>query len=133
VAPRPRQRVEFQRREAHLDGFGRRFRIVLGLGFLVAPAVGVDPDALLAGAAQQIVDGLARGLADDVPQRRLDAGDGAVEFERAAPLGEIVVEHGGEVLDPERIAAHQIAAHLLDMGDHLRDPGRTGYRLRPSR
>src|SRR4030095_4339935 len=37
----------------------------------------VDLDPLLAGTAEKLVDGLAGGLAGDVPQRDVDAGDGA--------------------------------------------------------
>ena len=65
--------------------------------------------------AEQVVDRLLRGLADDVPQRLLDAGDGAVEFERAAPLRVVVERDLQEMPDLERIAADEIAAELFDL------------------
>jgi hypothetical protein len=85
------QRVELQGGETTLeDGLGGA-RIVLRLLHLVAPAIRIDTHARTAGAAEKIVDGLLRDLADNVPQGLLDAGCGAVEFQRAPPL-RIVVE-----------------------------------------
>ena len=62
----------------------------------------------------------ARGFADDVPQRLLEAGQGAVEFQRAAPLGVVVEQHRRGVLDLERVAPRQIARELAEVGGHGR-------------
>jgi hypothetical protein len=64
---------------------------------------------------EQVVDRLLRLLADDVPERLLDAGRCAVEFQRAAPLGVIVERHLQDVTDMEWIASDQIAAELRNL------------------
>ena len=66
-------------------------------------------------AAEEIVDGLLGRLADDVPQRLLDPGGGAIELQRAAPLRVVVERHLQDVTDLEWIAPDQIAAELLDL------------------
>ena len=114
-APGARHRVELHRGEPALDhGLGSA-RVVLRLLHLVAPAVRVDANARAAGTAEEIVDRLLGGLADDVPQRLLDAGGGAIEFQRAAPLRVVVERDLQDVTDLERIAPDQIAAELLDL------------------
>ena len=89
--------------------------IVLRLLHLVAPAVRIDANARTNRTAEQIVNRLLRLLADDVPQRLLDAGRGAVELQRAAPLGVVVERHLQDVTDVEWIASDQIAAEFLDL------------------
>jgi hypothetical protein len=68
------------------------------------------------GPAEQIIDRLLGRLAHDVPQRLLDAGRGAIEFERAAPLRVIVEGDLQEVPDLKRVAADQITAEFCDLG-----------------
>src|SRR6185312_11067009 len=108
-----RQRVELQRVEALLDHRLGAARIVVRSLHLVAPAVRVDADALPATAAEQRVHRLVARLADDVPQRRLDARHRAPPFERAAPLREVVESDLQEMADPEWIASDQVAAELF--------------------
>ncbi len=83
---------------------------------LVAPAVGVDADARSAGAAEKIVNGLLHGLSDDVPERLLDAGNGAIKLERAAPLGVVVECDLEKMADVHGVATDEIAGELLDLG-----------------
>ena len=75
-----------------------------------APArqIGVGPQPIVHAAAQQVVDGLAGGLAGDVPQRNVDGaedgrGDGADASDK--PL---LVDAVPDLLDLERILSHQI-------------------------
>src|SRR5262249_48791254 len=84
------------------------------------------------GATEQIVDRLFRHLAGDVPQRLLDAGGGAVEFERAAPLRVVVERDLQDVADVERIATDEIAAELVDLRGHSRVAGVLAIGLAPA-
>ena len=113
--PRPRDGIEFQRREAALEDALGAAGIVLRLAHLVAPAVRIDADARTAGTAEEVVDRLLGDLADDVPQRLLDAGRGAVELQRAAPLRIVIESDLQDVADVERIAADEVAAELIDL------------------
>src|SRR5262249_8045254 len=114
-SPRARKRIEFQRREAALqDGF-RAARLVLGRLHLVAPAVRVDANAHTAGPPEQIIDRLPGHLADDIPQRLLDARGGAIELQRPAALRVVVERDLQDMTDVERIAAYEIAAEFLDL------------------
>jgi len=115
-APGARQRIELERGEPLLDHRCGSAGVIVRRRHLIAPAVGVDPDAVAAGAAEQIVDRLATRLADDVPERLLDAGERRIELERAAPDREVLIGHLGDVLDLERIAPDNVAADLLDQG-----------------
>ena len=114
-APRPRQRIEFHRGETAPAYRFRRPCIVLGRLHLVAPTVSVNAHARTAGAAEKIVDRLPRDLSGDVPQRLLDARGGAIELERAAPLGIVVEGDLQGMPDMERVAADEIAAQFLDL------------------
>jgi hypothetical protein len=77
---------------------------------LVAPAIGVNPHARTAGTTEKIVHGLLRDFSDDVPQRLLDTGGGAMKLERAAAL-RIVVE--GDLQDMTDMEC--LAAEFLDL------------------
>ena len=66
-------------------------------------------------AAQQAVDGQARDLALDVPQRHVDAGDGVVEHGAVAPVGG-AVEHLPGVLDVVHVAADHRGAEVFVNG-----------------
>ena len=120
--------VHLHRGEAGLDLGGD----LLGeLGGLVAADPGVDPDPFADGAAQQGVHGGAVGLARDVPQGLVEAGDGAGE-DGAAAVEAALGEHLPVVLDAQRV--------LADRGTRpgrrrRRGPPRRGprRRVRPSR
>ena len=114
-SPRARNGIELQRGEAALqDGFCST-SIIFRLLHLVAPAVRIDADAGAAGAADEVVDRLLRGFADNVPQGLLDAGGRAMELERAAPLGVVVKRDLQEVAQLEGVAPDEITAELLDL------------------
>ena len=72
--------------------------LVDGAAF-VGPAVGVDADPFARGAAEEVVDGHAGLLADDVPEGHLDRAPGREEADRGAADDEIVeedlAEYGG--------------------------------------
>ena len=75
----------------------------------------IDADFVAALAAQQHVDGQARGFAGDVPQRVFDAADGCVDHRAAGEAGEVI--HGGpQVLDVARVFAYEPAFEILDGG-----------------
>ena len=79
------------------------------VGLAVArPAIGVDAELRAERAAQQVVDGLPGGLARDVPQRLLEAADGAVQLHRAPLAAEVGIRRVGEVLDVERAPADEV-------------------------
>src|SRR5690606_10776879 len=73
------------------------------------PAVGLDPVAHQA--AEQLVDRHAQGLALNVPQRLVDAGDRAHQ-DRAAAVEAAAVEHLPQVVDARRVATDQVVAQL---------------------
>src|SRR5262249_42315091 len=121
-----------QRGESALEHRFRAASIVLGQLHLVAPAVRIDADARAAGPAEKIVDRLLCDLSDDVPQRLLDPGRGAIKLQRAASLRIIIQRDLNHVADMERVAANKIAAKLL----HLHGDGTVAVvltvRLAPS-
>src|SRR5262245_32242216 len=113
--PRAGEGIELESGETTLDNALGGTRIILRLLQLVAPAVRIDAYTRTAGPAEEVVDRLLRDLADNVPQRLLDAGGGAVEFQRAAPLRVVVEGDLQDVPDLERVAADNVATQLLDL------------------
>ena len=87
---------------------------------LVRIEVGVAAQPLVNLAAEEIVDGLADRLADDVPKRHLDAGQDAHQ-RGVRPAGvAAAVDVAPQRLDPERVGAEDVA--LEHVADH-RDDG----------
>ena len=89
--------------------------------YAVGGHVGVGAQFLVAASAEQVVDRLAGGFADDVPQRHLDGRErwGAVQ------AGVAVVVVGGvhalpDGLDVERALADYEALHQVVQQGHLR-------------
>ena len=117
--PRTRHRIELHGGEAAREHRLGAAGVILRLLHLVAPAVRIDANARTDRAAEEIVDGLLARLADDVPQRLLDARGRAVEFQRAAALGIIVEGDLQDMADVKGIAPHDVAAELF----HLRGDG----------
>ena len=77
--------------------------------------VGVAGDVVAHGAAEELVDGLAVGLAGDVPEGLLDAGEGGEDGHAAAP--EAVAVHAlPEEVDAGRVLADDEALQVLDGG-----------------
>jgi hypothetical protein len=71
-------------------------------------------------AAQQLVHRDAVGLARDVPQCLVDAGQGAVAHDAAA-VEAALGERLPVLLDPGRVLPHEVVEHLLDAaGDGVR-------------
>ena len=91
-----------------------------------AAAAVVDGDARTRASAQQLPDGLLRGLAEDVPQRQVDGGDGAQLRAAGAEVGGPFVEEAEVPLDLQRVRAQQTARHPVV--DHGRD--RVGHVVR---
>src|SRR5690606_19881118 len=85
----------------------------VGRAVAADPAVGLHP--LAHQAAEQLVDRHAQGLALDVPQRLVDAGDRAHQ-DRAAAVEAAAVQHLPQVVDARRIAADEIFAELAHRG-----------------
>ncbi len=108
ASPRAGEGVELHRGEAASDDLSGARRQLFGVR-LARPAVGVDADALAAGAAQQLVHRLARALAADVPQRLLDAADRGVVVHGAASCREVVVHDVVKCLIWRECSADDIA------------------------
>jgi hypothetical protein len=68
------------------------------------------------------VDGCAPDLAGDVPERLVDAGDGAAQ-DRSAPIEAALGQDLPVILDAQRIGAGEVVEELGNAG---------GDRLRPS-
>ena len=106
---------KLERGEPPLDP-GRRLRHDL-LGGEVAEVVARDPDvgtdAVPDGAAEQLVDGDAVELPDDVPERYVDCRLRARE-NRAAAQEARAADHLPVRLDPRRVRADQEAAEVVD-------------------
>ena len=123
VPPRRGQRIELERGESLRDDFLRRAGVIGGLLQLIAPAVGIDADLVPAAPAEQVVDGLAGGLADDVEDPRhlvFDAGGDATRGGTGADETEVdgTGDHGlpvgVQVLAPAlgEVAMFRVAAAL---------------------
>ena len=94
---------------------GARVGHALDQGFPgVAKDVVVDAAAVAHAAAQQLVDGNLEVLAGDVPERDVNGAERA-HHRRAAEVAP-AVHVLPVVFDPQRVLAHQVAAHLLDGG-----------------
>ena len=91
------------------------------------PRVGADLCAQ--GAAQQVGDRSLVVLALDVPERLIDARDGAHE-DRPSAIEAAAVKAGPEALDVARILAQQLLLHLVD-GGHDRRRAALENRLSP--
>ena len=76
--------------------------------------VAVEPHAVAAGAAQEVVDGAAEGLSHDVPQRDFDAAYGGYHRPGLADLVQGVIHAVVEVLDVKGVLSDHQAAELLD-------------------
>ena len=81
-------------------------------GHVGAAGVRVDQDAVPGPAAEQLVHGESGGLALDVPQGRVDGGDGRHGDRAAPPVGALVEVLPG-VLDPRRVAADEARDHMV--------------------
>jgi hypothetical protein len=123
------------RSEAAFDERTRALGELLGRD--TAGAVRIQLDAVMAAAAEQLVDGQSRDLPFDVPQRLLDRAhcgerDGAAAEERL-PIHELP-----QVLDPRRVLADDVLRVFVDGGGDgermsrqapLTDAGHTFVRL----
>src|SRR5205823_12940799 len=78
------------------------------------PAIGVDPDALARGAAEEVVDRQPGALADDVPGGDLDRAPRRQQFHRAAADREILEHDLAGMADVEDAAADHVRRHRLD-------------------
>ena len=116
-APRRRNRlvhVHLERPEALRDGRTRhRGVLLLDVPRPTEEAVHVDRDVSATPATEQVVDRLAGGLTDNVPERRLDPAQGR----RVQPAA---VQRLPVQLDPEGVLPHKVLAGLLDAGQHPR-------------
>ena len=103
----------------HLDGGEAarhgRLRGGGGVGRAVATDPAVDADAVAHLAAQQVGDAHAQGLALDVPQRLVDAGQCA-HVDAAAAVEAGAVHHGPVVLDLAGVLADEVIGQLIDHG-----------------
>ena len=88
----------------------------------------VAPDLLSHLAAEEFVDGDAEGLAFDVPECDLDAGD-CGELDNAASDVEVVVEGLPVLLDAVRVFADEEFAEFVD---HCGDGERSGGGFAPT-
>ena len=105
--------IEFDGLEAHFDRFYRRL-CELFRRFRPETGVGIELDPVAQGAAYQLVDGCAEGFAFDIPQRLLDAADGAGPDRSTAPELTLVM------LLPERFNTHRVPADQLHDADTVR-------------
>ena len=83
--------------------------LVLERRQLRGAGVGVERDRLADLAAEQLVDGHAGPLAEDVPEGAVDAAQGVVERDAAAEVGGDV-RGLPDVLDPVALLADRAAA-----------------------
>ena len=133
------ERAELERAPSCLDQANARLGDLLRR--LAARAVGVEPHPVAHPAAEQLVDRDAERLAEDVPQRLLDAGDGAADDDPAAPE-RVAVDGLPVVLDPRRILPDQVLRDVVDGADDrlglalqagLADAGDAGVGAAPRR
>ena len=115
--------VELEGGEALLDhggsGVGELVRRV-GVG---VPSVGVESNALPAGASEQLVGGDTEGFADNVPQRHIDTADGGLG-DGAAPVVGLAVHGLPEPLDIEGVLSDDVPAEPLQrLSDAAVQPG----------
>ena len=79
--------------------------------------MGVDADLVANLAAEQAPHGHAERLAEDVPERHLDAGDGAHPDHAEAPEA-VLLQHPHGLFDVARVASDQKRREILDGPDH---------------
>src|SRR5260370_1375428 len=72
---------------------------------LAGMAIGVDADAVAVFSAQELVDGEASRLPDNVPKRRLDPADGVVAHSSGSRRGEGRPHQAAKAIDVTRIFA----------------------------
>ena len=115
VFPGGAKRVELHPAVAARDHVPRPLGVLRGGARAAVPPVGVGRDAPVAAPPKEPVDGLVAGLADDVPERDLNAADR--RHHRAAALV-LVAHHGADDrLDVERVATqHPVLDPLVDEG-----------------
>ena len=106
--------VHLEGGEALLDQCAGAFAHV---GGAIAPGPGVHAHAVAYRAAQQLVHRHAQVTALEVPQRLVDAGDGAHQ-DRAAAVEAGAIEGVPQVLDAVRVLADQVVGKLMDGGLH---------------
>ena len=101
----------------HLEGVDAGFAQLADGGDDITRTVAADPAVHLHlvahPPAQQVVDRHAEGLALDVPQGLVDAGDGAHQ-DRAAAIKAAAVHGLPQVVDAARVLADQEWRHLVD-------------------
>jgi hypothetical protein len=95
----------------------RLFRGTRGVGRTVAADPRIHANLVAHLTAQQIADRHAKGLALDVPQRLIDAGQ-RTHVDRAATVEAAAVEHGPDVFDVAWVFADQVVGQFLDGGRH---------------
>src|SRR5581483_131427 len=115
------ERIELQRREALRDIFRgplcRQIRILIDVRAIIGPGVnvGIGAQPLMYAAAEELVDRLARGLANDVPAGHLQRAEYAHEREVRMLRVTGGVDAPPDSLDVVRIFAFQVATeHVLD-------------------
>jgi hypothetical protein len=110
--PQRARGVHLHRRE---PGRSLRGRLLPHLGGIVAADPGVHADAVAHRPAQQLVHGRAADLARDVPQRLVDAGQGAGEH-GAAAVEAALGQHLPVILDAQGIGPDQQVGELVHRG-----------------
>src|SRR5262249_16724843 len=98
------ERVELERRVAARDDFPGLVMKALRLARTPIPTVCIDAQAVVAAAADQLVHGLARGLAHYIPAGELDAGQGST-LDLPAIGVNVAREPQRVILDIKRVAA----------------------------
>ena len=114
-APYARYRIEFHGGEAAVDYALGGTGVILRLLHFVAPAVRVNANASPARAPKEIVNWLAGGLAQNIPQRLFDTGQCAIVLKRTTALRVIVESDLQKMPYLKCITADQIAAELVDL------------------
>ena len=113
VAPWARERVPFQRGEAHRLHLQRAFQVLFDRFAAAGPAIGVDLHPFARRATEQVVQRQAGVLGDDVPHRDFDRAPGRQQVQRRAAHREIVEQHLRCMANAERAAADDVFAHVL--------------------
>ena len=119
VAPRSRERVPFQRGEAHLLHLQRAFQILFDRLAAARPAVRIHLYPFARCATQQVVQRKPGVLGHDVPQRDLDRAPRRQEVQRGTPHRVVVEYHLRGVADIECAATDHVFRHdLQQVLDH---------------
>ena len=83
----------------------------------VIPAIGIHPDFIATGPAQEVVDRYTQALAGNVPESLFDTADGAIQLHRPTLPSKIVVRHVGKMFDVQGRTFDEIATELAHMCD----------------